>query len=125
MDHTSWALQPVALSMAESENNCYSAAIMKAIYLACCISFMQRGTYGNWSPTIPVCIDNSAAVTINEAESITHKVRHVESCYWYGRQQVQQGRVKLIKVDGKSEQAADVGMKNVPNKEGKRYPRVV
>ena len=121
IDHTSWVPQPVALSTAESENNCYSAAIMKAVYLARCISFMQSGSYGSWNPTIPICVDNSAAITINEAESITRKVRHVESRYWYGRQQVQRGLVKLIKVDGKSEQAADIGTKNVPNKEGKRY----
>ena len=121
IDHSSWVPQPVALSTAESENNCYSAAIMKAIYLARCITFMQRGSYGSWNPTIPICVDNSAAITINEAESITRKVRHVESRYWYGRQQVQRGLVKLIKVDGKSEQAADIGTKNVPNKEGKRY----
>ena len=121
IDHTSWVPQPIPLSTAELENNCYSAAIMKVIYLSRCITHLQRRAFRNWNPAVPVCVDNSAAVTINEAEGITHRVCHVESCYWYGRQQVQQGRIKLINVDGKSEQVANIGTKNIPNKEGKQY----
>ena len=56
IDHMSWVPQPVPLSTAELENNCCSAAIMKAIHLSRCIAYLQRGAFYNWNPTVPVSV---------------------------------------------------------------------
>ena len=121
IDHHSWVPDPVPLSTAESENNCYSAAVMRAIYLSRVINMIRTGAWGYVAPTIPVCVDNNAAITMNESENITRRVRHVESRQWFGRKATQDGRVKWVKVDGKTQQPADLGTKPVPSGEAKPY----
>ena len=120
IDHTSWVPEPVSLSTAESENNCYSVAIMKAIYISRVLNYI-RGRGDALPPTIPICVDNAAAITFNQSENITRRVRHIESRFWFGRSAVQSGRAKFIKVDGKTEQPADLGTKNIQENDARKY----
>ena len=121
--HASWVPDPVAMSSAESENNCYSVAIMKGKYISRVLNFVRNGNERPFSllSTIPICVDNNAAITMNESDNITRRVRHVESRYWYGRQAVQAGEVKFIKVSGQTEQPADIGTKNMQEKDARKY----
>ena len=121
IDFASWVPTPVPLSTAESENNCYSTAIMKALYVARCLAHAKTGNEDAQPATIPVCVDNSAAKIMNESENVSKRVRHVESRYWFGRRACQQGLVKFVKVEGKSQQPADIGTKNVQEKDARFY----
>ena len=113
------------MSTAESENNCYSVAIMKGKYISRVLNFVRNGhdirRPSRLLSTIPICVDNNAAIVMNQSENITRRVRHVESRFWYGRQAVQSGEVKFIKVDGKTEQPADIGTKNMQEKDARKY----
>ena len=83
VDHISWVPNPVPLSTAESENQCYSAAIMRAKYTIKAIcKIVYNSDDANY--TIPVCVDSSAAIAMNTAEKPTRKTRHVASRFWYG-----------------------------------------
>ena len=108
------------MSSAESENNCYSAAIMRMRYTKkalCKILFKAPEA----QMTVPICVDSTAAIAMNNSENPTKKTRHVESRYWYGRTSIQEGHAKLIKVDGATQQPADIGTKNQSDKETKYY----
>ena len=48
-------------------------------------------------------------------------MRHIESRFWFGRSAVQSGRAKFIKVDGKTQQPADLGTKNIQEKDAHKY----
>ena len=87
---------------------------MRVIYIARTIAFILSGKRGYHPYTIPICVDNSAAIMMNESENLSRKVRHVEARYWYGRVACQQGLVTFVKVIGKTQQPADIGTKNVP-----------
>ena len=116
IDHISWVPKPVPLSTAESENNCYSAAIMRMRYTKkaiCHILFMDEDA----PLTVPILVDSTAAIAMNESDTPTRRTRHVESRYWYGRRSVQAGHAAMVKVDGKTQQPADVGTKNMRDRE--------
>ena len=120
VDHISWVPNPVPLSTAESENQCYSAAIMRAKYTIKAIcKIVYNSDDSNY--TIPVCVDSSAAIAMNTAEKPTRKTRHVASRFWYGRQAIQQGHAMFIKVNGATQQPADPGTKNSSDKESQYY----
>ena len=70
IDHMSWVLNPIPQSTAESENNCYSAAIMRVLYTMTAVSqlwFQQE----NVLYTVPICVDSTAAIAMNESDNIT------------------------------------------------------
>ena len=120
IDHASWTPKPVPLSTAESENNCYSAAIMKmrcTKRAICKILFMDES-----SPlTVPICADSEAAIAMNAAESPTRRTRHASSRFWCARSSIKEGHAALIKVDGKTQQPADPGSKNQTDRETQYY----
>jgi hypothetical protein len=120
IDHISWVPKPVPLSTAESENNCYSAAIMRIQFT---IKTIARLLFGNEDApyTVPICVDSSAAISMNTAEKPTRRTRHVNSRHWFGRQAAKEGRVAFVKVDGKTQQPADPGTKNMSDRESQYY----
>ena len=120
IDHNSWLPHPVPMSTAESENNCYSAGIMRMRYTKkaiCKILFMEPDA----PLTVPVCVDSSAAIAMNTASNPSRKTRHVESRYWYTKSSIREGHVALVKVDGKTQQPADIGTKNQRDRESQYY----
>ena len=121
IDHTTWVPEPVSLSTAESENNCYSVAIMKARYITRILTFVRTAYEYVPLPTIPIFVDSNAAIAMNESDNITRRARHIESRYWYGRLAVQRGEIRFIKVNGKTQQPADIGTKNVQEKDARKY----
>ena len=112
IDHISWVPNPIPLSTAESENNCYSAAVMRASYVTKILCKLWCDN-ADASYTVPICVDSSAAKAMNESDCPSRKTRHVESRYWFGKLARQQGRVRYVKVDGDTQQPADIGTKNV------------
>ena len=120
IEHTSWVPNPVPLSTAESENNCYSVAIMRVL---ACVKTITALFLGNatGNVTVPILVDSSAAISMNTSEQPTRRTRHVESRFWFGKQAIQEGRANLVKVDGKTQQAADIGTKNFQAQEARPY----
>ena len=120
IDHISWVPEPVPLSTAESENNCYSAAMMRMRYTKraiCQLLFADE----NHPLTVPICVDSTAAMAMNNSDNLTRKVRHVMSRYWYGRSTIQAGHAGMVKVDGSMQQPADPGTKNQRDRETQYY----
>ena len=120
IDHHSWIPFPIPQSSGESELNCYSAAIMRMRYTKkaiCHILFMCPDA----RLTVPVCVDSTAAMAMSVSENTTKRARHIESRYWYGKISIQAGHAVLIKVDGKTQQPADPGTKNMRDRESKYY----
>ena len=120
IDHISWVPNPVPLSTAESESNCYSAAIARSRFPFKAICNILYGN-PNYDYTIPIFVDSSAAIAMNTTDKPTKRTRHIESRYWYGKQQCAQGRAKLYKVDGATQQAADIGTKIIQAHESRYY----
>ena len=57
IDHTSWIPNPIPMSLAESENNCYSAAIMRMRYTKKAIAkilFGSEDTQLSWPLAFPL-----------------------------------------------------------------------
>ena len=120
IDHVSWVPKPIPMSSAESENNCYSGAAMRSRFIKraiCHILYVSPDA----PLTVPMCVDSEAAIAMNMREKPSKKTRHVESRYWYTRQCVEQAHIALIKVDGKTQQPADVGTKNLRDGESQYY----
>ena len=112
IDHMSWVPNPIPLSSAESESNCYSAAIARLRYAFKAISAILHGDQ-EYPYTIPILVDSSAAIAMNTSDNPTRKTRHIEGRYWYGRQAVSKGLAALYKVPGDKYQPADPGTKNM------------
>lgn len=120
IDHISWVPKPIPLSTAESENQCYLAAIMRMRFTKkaiCKILFMDQ----NAPLTVPVLVDSSAAICMNLSENPTKRTRHIDTRYWYGRASIAEGHAALVKVDGKTQQPADPGTKNMRDRESQYY----
>ena len=120
IDHVSWVPKPIPMSTAESENNCYSAAIMRMRFTKkaiCKILFMDE----NAPLTVPILVDSSAAIAMNLSKNPTKRTRHVDTRYWYGRTSIMDGHAALVKVDGATQQAADPGTKNMRDRESQYY----
>jgi hypothetical protein len=120
IDHISWVPNPIPLSTAESESNCYSAAIMRSRFAIKAILKILFDT-PDMPYTVPILVDSTAAIAMNSSDNPSRKTRHIESRYWYGRQSVEQGLAKLYKVDGGSQQPADPGTKNQLHEETQFY----
>ena len=110
IDHVSWVPNPIPMSTAESENNCYSAACMRILYTMKAIKKIFMGST-EATYTVPVLVDSSAAIAMNTSENPSRRTRHVASRHWFARQSQQQGHTALVKVDGKTQQPADIGTK--------------
>ena len=120
VDHTSWVPKPVPMSTAESESNCYSAAIMRMRFTKKAICKIMLGDQD--APyTTPILVDSAAALAMNTSDNPTKRTRHVESRYWYGRSSIADGHAALVKVDGKTQQPADIGTKNMRDCESQYY----
>lgn len=120
IDHISWIPNPIPMSSAESENNCYSAAIMRMRYTKKAIAKILFGSEDT-QLTVPVCVDSTAAIAMNTSENPTRKTRHVESRYWYAKSSIREGHAALVKVDGATQQPADPGTKNQNDRETQYY----
>ena len=84
IDHISWIPNPIPQSSAESESNCYSAAIMRSRFPLQAIAKILYGQDASvW--TIPVFVDSSAAIVMNSSDRVSPKTRHIQGRYWYGR----------------------------------------
>jgi hypothetical protein len=116
VDHNSWVPQPIPQSTAESENNCYSAAVARALFT---MKAIRKVLFNSEDApyTIPICVDSTAALAMNVSENPTRKTRHIISRFWFGRQAYQQGLVDYLKVDGNTQQIADMGTKNLQARE--------
>ena len=93
---------------------------MRMLYTKRVISHLLHGEK-DVDLTVPICVDNSAAIIMNTSDAPTRRTRHVESRYWFGKQAVQQGHAKFVKVDGASQQPADIGTKNFQAKDSLYY----
>ena len=124
VDHTSWVPNPIPMSTAESENNCYSAAAMRALFTSKAIKslFFQdpEAPY-----TIPICVDSTAAMAMNSSDNPTKKTRHIASRFWFGRQAKLQGLIDWVKVNGSNQQPADPGTKLFQARESQYYRYLV
>ena len=120
IDHQSWVPNPIPLSTAESESNCYSAAIMRSRFPFKAIAKIIFDDTDRLY-TVPVLVDSNAAIAMNNSDKPTKKTRHIESRYWYGRVMVQAGFAKLFKVDGATQQPADPGTKIMMDNETRYY----
>ena len=47
----------------------------------------------------------------------SRRTRHVESRYWHAKSCVEAGHITFVKVDGKTQQPADLGTKNQTSEE--------
>ena len=120
VDHTSWVPPVVALSTAESENNCYSAAIARMQFPLRAwkkIVFNQPDR----PMTVSIMVDSEAAITMNESDNPTRRTRHIESRFWYGREAVLRRLVQFVKVHGGTQQPADPGTKSQTHEETRYY----
>ena len=87
IDHVSWVPFPVPQSTAESENNCYSAAVMRMKFTRRALSKILLNDFeASW--TVPICVDSMAAIAMNQSEAPSCRTRHVESRYWYTKQSI-------------------------------------
>lgn len=120
IEHTSWVPNPVPLSTAESESNCYSVAIMKILSTMKAFAPLFMGN-PNDTLTVPILVDSNAAIAMNTSDQPTRRTRHVESRFWFGKQAIQEGKAAFVKVDGKTQQAADPGTKNQQAPEYEHY----
>ena len=111
LEHTSWVPNPVPLSTAESENNCYSVAIMKVLSTMKVFAPLFLGD-DDATLTVPILVDSTAAISMNTSDQPSRRTRHVASRFWFGKQAVKEGKAAFVKVDGKTQQAADPGTKN-------------
>ena len=71
--------------------------------------------------TVPILVDSNAAIAMNTSDQPTRRTRHVESRFWFGKQAIQEGKAAFVKVDGKTQQAADPGTKNQQASEYEPY----
>ena len=120
MDHVSWTPGPIPMSTAESENNCYSAAVMRmrcTKKAMCKILFMSEDA----PLTVPICVDSTAAIAMSTSDNVSRKTRHVESRFWYARSSVREGHAALVKVNGASQQPADMGTKPLNERQTQYY----
>ena len=85
----------------------HSAAIMQMFHIKRVISHLFHGEK-DVDPTMPICVDNLAAIIMNTSDVPTCCMKHVESWCWFGKQAVMQ----FEKVDGALQQPANVGTKN-------------
>ena len=76
IDHNSWVPGPVPQSTAESELNTYSASAMRAIYVEEIIRQLEGRQYRN---TVPILVDNTAAIAMTNSDNISRKARHIGS----------------------------------------------
>ena len=105
--HISWVPNPVPLPTAESESNCYSAAISRMRFP---LKAIMNILYGDpdFQYTVPVFVDSTAAISMNASDRPAKRTRHIETRYWYGRCAISKGHAKLCKVKGDTQQPADV-----------------
>ena len=94
---------------------------MKARYISRCLALIRTGCDDAWADTVPILVDNQAAVIMNESDNLTRRARHIESRYWYGRYAVKNGHAKFVKVEGKTQQPADLGTKNIQEADARPY----
>ncbi len=71
--------------------------------------------------TIPILVDSTAAIAMNVSENPTRRTRHITTRFWFGKQAEQQGHVLFVKVDGNTQQIADMGTKNLQAREARYY----
>ena len=107
----SWVPNLVLQLTAESESNCYSATIMRVLHTKKVISHLLHGEK-DVDLTVPICVNNSAAIIMNTSDATSRCTRHVESRCWFGKQAIQQGHAKFVKVDGALQQPANIGTKS-------------
>jgi hypothetical protein len=120
IDHISWTPNPIPLSTAESESMCYSAAIARSRFSWKGIATILFGD-PNYDYTIPIIVDSSAAIAMNNSDKPTKRTRHIESRYWYGSLVISQGGAKLYKARGEDQQPADMGTKSKQSKDTEYY----
>ena len=120
VDHNSWVPNPIPGSSAESESNAISAAVMRALYTVRPIKkvFFNSEEAGY---TIPVMVDSSSAIIMNTSENPSKRTRHITSRYWYGRRAAALGDCVYIKVDGNTQNPADMGTKNLQARDTRYY----
>ena len=111
IDHISWVPNLIPQLTAESKSDCHLAAIMRVLHAKKAISHLLHGEK-DVDLTVPICVNNLAAVIMNTSDAPTHCTRHMESRCWFGKQAIQQGHAKFVKVDGALQQPANDGTKN-------------
>lgn len=110
IDHISWIPNPIPMSSAESENNCYSAAIMRMKYTKkALMKLLNRSEESQL--TVPILVDSTAAIAMNTSDNPSRNTRHVESRFWYAKSAVKEGHAAFVKVEGSTKQPADPGTK--------------
>jgi hypothetical protein len=116
VDASSHVPAPIANSSAESETNALSVAAMQTSHVRqiyCDIMYGDREA----PYTVPVFMDSTAGMDVAKNERGTKKTKHIERRWLYGRQQQQEGRIKIYHVDGVKYQLADLGTKAVSTEE--------
>lgn len=112
---SSFVPQPVALSSAEAEVNALTVGITAAMHAK--YLWMELLTGNSESPlTLPVFVDNSAAIAISSSERASAKTRHIARRHLFCREMHLSGAVNILHLS-RDLQPSDVGTKNLSHAE--------
>ena len=70
------------------------------------------GELGYKIPTVPICADNQGSIFIRSNPVQERRSKHIDICYHYIRELVEQGKVDIYFVEGE-ENPADLFTKNL------------
>ena len=63
--------------------------------------------------TVPIFVDNTAAIQMQESDRETRRTKHIDRRWWYAKQQYSAGYLKPLHLPGDEYQIADLGTKAV------------
>lgn len=112
---SSFVPQPVALSSAEAEVNALTVGITAAMHAKYLWMELLTGD-SEASLTVPVFVDNSAAIAISSSERSTAKTRHIARRHLFCREMHLSAAVQVLHLS-RDLQPADLGTKNLPYSE--------
>ena len=116
IDPNSFVPPPIAMSSAEAENNTMCVGTMAAMHTRMIIMQLRFGNPDH-PYTVPVLVDSQAADAMTLNEKDTKCTHHIEHRWQYTRYARHKGDVGIYKCDGKTQQLADVGTKNLSDQE--------
>jgi len=112
IDAASFVPQPIPHSTAESETMAIGPGAMACAYARKAIAdILFDDPDRPW--TVPFISDSQAAIAMNNNERPTRRNKHIDSRYFYGRQERQRSRIEFHYLDTKFS-IADIGTKNLP-----------
>ena len=108
---SSFVEQPVPHSTAESETIAMACGAMACSYIRQGVaSVIYNNPEKLW--TVPMMVDSTSAILINEKDKPTRRTRHIDRRWFYARDQCLQSRIKFHHVSDEYS-LADLGTKNL------------